>query len=173
MRAASVLGALAVALVVQTSLAGLSFRSAGLVNLVLVTVVYVAIAFGPVAGLLAGTAGGLVQDSLSGGIVGIGGLSKTLVGFVVGVLSAQFIVSQPLPRFVMFVGATVAHELCFQALLALVESHALVLKYSTLLTQAVVNGVIGILAFYTVEQSPTMIARRRARRATLGRRGGY
>ena len=39
-------------------------------------------------------------------------------------LGAQFIVSQPLPRFVMFVGATFAHELCFQALHALVESRA-------------------------------------------------
>ena len=62
--------------------------------------------------MLAGTVGGLVQDVLAGGIVGIGGLAKTLVGFVVGVLGAQFIVSQPLPRFVMFVGATVVHEAC-------------------------------------------------------------
>jgi len=171
MRAAGVLAALAVALLVQTTLAGVSFRSAGLVNLVLVAVVYVAIGYGPVAGLLAGTAGGLVQDALSGGIVGIGGLSKTLVGFVVGVLSAQFIVSQPLPRFVMFVGATLAHEVCFQALLALVESRPFAVSYSAILTQAAINGTIGIFAFYLVEQSPTMIARRRARRATLGRRG--
>ena len=84
------------------------------VNLVLVAVVYVALAFGAVTGLLAGTAGGLAQDALAGGIVGIGGLSKTLVGFVVGVLGAQFIVSQPVPRFVMFVGATFVHELCFR-----------------------------------------------------------
>ena len=170
MRAAAVLGALVVALLVQTSLAGISFRSAGLVNLVLVAVVYVAIGYGPVAGLLAGTAGGLVQDALSGGIVGIGGLSKTLVGFVVGVLSAQFIVSQPLPRLVMFVGATIAHELCFQALYALVESRAFAMSSSAVLTQAVINGAIGILAFQVVEKSPTMVARRRARRATLGRR---
>ena len=91
------------------------------VNFVLVAVVYVALAFGAVTGLLAGTAGGLVQDALANGIVGIGGLSKTIVGFFVGVLGAQFIVSQPMPRFVMFVGATFAHELLFQALYALIE----------------------------------------------------
>ncbi len=54
-------------------------------------------------------------------LVGIGGLSKTLMGFLVGVLGAQFIVSQTMPRFVMFVGATFLHEVVFEALHALVE----------------------------------------------------
>ena len=76
-------------------------------NLVLVAVVYRRAGFGAVAGLLAGTVGGLAQDALAGGIVGIGGLSKTIVGFLVGVLGAQFIVSTPVPRFVMFVGGDV------------------------------------------------------------------
>ena len=66
-----------------------------------------------------------MQDALAGGIVGIGGLAKTIVGFLVGVLGAQFIVSTPLPRFVMFVGATFVHELCFQGLYALVESRGI------------------------------------------------
>ncbi len=112
MKAAGVLLALAGALALQTTLAGLTIGGGTAVNLVLVAVVYAALAFGPVPGLLAGSAGGLVQDALAGGIIGIGGLSKTIVGFVVGVLGAQFIVSQTLPRLVMFVGATVVHELC-------------------------------------------------------------
>ncbi len=77
--------------------------------------IYLALAFGPVAGLFAGAAGGLVQDALAGGVIGVGGFSKTLVGFVVGVLGAQFIVSQSLPRLVMFVSGTLIHELCYQA----------------------------------------------------------
>ncbi len=88
----------------------------------LVAVIYVALAFGPVAGLLAGSTGGLVQDALAGGIVGVGGFSKTLVGFLVGLLGAQFIVAQSLPRLVMFVSGTLVHELCYQALYALVET---------------------------------------------------
>jgi rod shape-determining protein MreD len=140
------------------------------VNLVLVAVVYVALAFGPVTGMLAGTAGGLVQDALSGGLVGIGGLSKTIVGFFVGVLGAQFIVSQPLPRFVMFVGATVVHELIYHALHALVESRGVSVQYSAVLTQAVVNGAVGIVAFQVVEGAPGLWQRRHARRASIGRR---
>ena len=34
--------------------------------------------------MLAGTLGGLLQDVLAGGIVGVGGLVKTLVGFADG-----------------------------------------------------------------------------------------
>ncbi len=67
------------------------------------------------------------------------------------VLGAQFIVAQPLPRFVMFVGGTFVHELCYQALYALVESRAFRMPWSAALTQAVINGVIGILAFQIVE----------------------
>ncbi len=170
MKTAGVLVALAAALALQTTLAGLTIRGAGSVNLVLVAVVYVALAYGPVTGLLAGTAGGLAQDALAGAIVGIGGLSKTLIGFVVGVLSAQFIVSQPLPRFVMFVGATFVHELCFQALYALVESRGVSMQYSAVFTQAIVNGVIGIVAFQVVEVGPGLLQGRRARRSSLSRR---
>ncbi len=170
MKTAVVLVALAAALALQTTLAGLTIRSAGSVNLVLVAVVYVALASGPVTGLLAGAAGGLAQDALAGAIVGIGGLSKTLIGFVVGVLGAQFIVSQPLPRFVMFVGATFVHELCFQALYALVESRGFSLQFSTVLTQAIVNGVVGIVAFQVVEVGPGLLQGRRARRSSLSRR---
>jgi len=170
MRAAGVLGALVASLLVQTILAGISMKAGGLVNLVLVAVVYVALGFGAVTGLLTGTAGGLAQDALSGGIVGIGGLSKTLVGFIVGVLGAQFIVSRPFPRFVMFVAATMLHDLCFRALYALAESRPFLFPLSAVLTQAVINGLVGIAAFGVVENTPGMIERRRARRASLGRR---
>ena len=163
MKAAGVLLALAVALVLQTTLAGMSLQGATVVNLVLVAIVYVALAFGAVTGMLAGTAGGLIQDALAGGIIGLGSMSKTLVGFVVGVLGAQFIVTHTLPRFVMFVGATFLHELSFQGLQALVEMRPFGLDYSATLTQAAVNGLVGILAFQLVELTPGMLERRRAR----------
>jgi rod shape-determining protein MreD len=133
-------------------------------------VIYVALAVGAVSGLLAGTAGGLAQDALAGGLVGVGGLSKTLVGFFVGVLGAQFIVSQPVPRFVMFVGATFAHELIFQALYALIESRAFTVQYSALLIQALVNAAVGVLAFQVVEGAPGILQRRQSRGAVFGRR---
>lgn len=164
------LAALAAAIVLQATLSGMWMSAGTRVNLVLVAIVYVALAFGAVTGLLAGTAGGLAQDALAGGIVGIGGLSKTIVGFFVGVLGAQFIVSQPLPRFVMFVGATFVHELCFQAVYALVESRSFTMQYSAVLLQAVVNAVIGVLAFQLVEGAPGLLQRRHSGGGFFGRR---
>lgn len=171
MKGVAVTAALIVALLFQTTLAGMSLEAGTLVNFVLVAVVTVALMLGALTGVLAGAAGGLVQDAIAGGIVGIGGLSKTLVGFLVGVLGAQFIVSQPAPRFVMFVGATLLHELCFQSLYALVEGHALRFAWTTLFTKAAINGLIGILAFQVIEGAPRWNQRRYARGgATFSRR---
>jgi len=84
-KAAGVTLAIALALVLQTTLARFIVRGTVAVDLVLVVVVYVALSSGSTTGLLAGTVAGLIQDSLSTGLIGIGGLAKTLVGFLAGI----------------------------------------------------------------------------------------
>ena len=64
---------------------------------------------------------GLVQDSLSSSVIGIGGLAKTIVGFLAGIIGSQFIVAQSLPRFVVFFGATVLHAIVFMGLYVLLD----------------------------------------------------
>jgi rod shape-determining protein MreD len=157
-------------LALQATLSGLMIGGTIAVNLVLVAVVYLALAFGPVTGILAGTVAGLAQDALAGGIVGIGGISKTLIGFVVGVLSAQFNLSTTVPRLVMFVAATFVHELMFEGLHAVVGGRHFGLQYSATLAQALVNGLVGISIFLIVEQGPEAVQRRRMRRGTFGRK---
>ena len=118
MRAARVALAIAIALALQTTLAHTLTGATTTVDLMLVAVVYVALTGGSVAGLAAGAIGGLVQDALSTtgasvvavgsgvvaakSIIGIGGLAKTVVGFVAGIVGTQFIVVRPLPRFLVF-----------------------------------------------------------------------
>ena len=51
----------------------------------------------------------------------IGGLAKTLVGFLAGIIGTQFIVAQPLPRFCVFFGATVLHALVFMGLYVVLD----------------------------------------------------
>ena len=170
MKTAVVVVAIAVALVAQATLSGLFVGGTVAVNLVLVAVVYLALAYGAMTGLLVGTVGGLAQDAYAGGIVGIGGIAKTLVGFVVGVLAAQFNLSTTVPRLVMFVAATFVHDLLFEALQAIASGRHFSLKLSAVLLQALVNGLIGIAAFLLVENGPQVLANRRMRRASLSKR---
>ena len=162
MRAAAVVLATALALALQTTLARFVIRGTVAVDLVLVVVVYAALAGSPVTGLLAGTAGGLAQDALSGGLVGVGGFAKTLVGFLVGVVGSQFIVAQSLTRFVVFFAATMMHTACFYGLYALIEPRGF--PVIAVLTQAIGNGVVGVAAFQVAAMMPGLAVRRRARR---------
>jgi rod shape-determining protein MreD len=170
MKAVAVIAGLIFALMLQTTLGGLSLQAGTRVNFVLIAVVFISLTLGPVPGLLAGMVGGIAQDAVGGGILGAGGISKTVIGFVVGVFGSQFIVSQPVPRFVIFVAATVVHELCFQALYAVAETHGFRFHYREVLTQAAVNGIVGIAAFWLVEKAPGMMQRRESRRAGFSRR---
>jgi rod shape-determining protein MreD len=169
-KTAVVLLALALALVLQTTLSGMMVGGTLAVNLVLVAVVYLALAYGAVTGMLAGTIGGLTQDALAGGIVGIGGMTKTIIGFAVGVLGAQFNLSSTVPRLVMFVAATFVHELMFEGLHAMIGGRPFALQWSATLVQALVNGLVGVTVFLLVERGPEAVQRRRMSRGTFGRK---
>jgi rod shape-determining protein MreD len=161
--------AAALAITLQTTLARYLPGGAGAVDLVLVVVVYAALAAGPATGLLAGTLAGLVQDTLASGIIGIGALAKTAVGFLAGVVGTQFIVTQALPRFVVFFGATVVHAAIFMGLYELLELREFGTPYAAIVGQALGNALVGIVAFQTVESLPGAIERRRATRTRMRR----
>jgi rod shape-determining protein MreD len=163
-RIAAALAAIAVALAMQTTLAGLVIRGTAALDLVLIVVVYIAITSGPVTGLLAGTVGGLLQDALSGGIIGIGGLAKTVVGFGAGVLGTQFIVTAPLPRFIVFVAGTVLHAVVFIGLYTLLDLRQFPSPVAAVAGQAIGNGFLGVMGALVAEWLPGFLARRRAGR---------
>jgi rod shape-determining protein MreD len=168
-RAAGIVAAVAVALALQTTLSRLAIRSTVAVDLVLVVVVYVALTSGPASGLLTGAFAGLVQDSLSYSVIGIGGLAKTIVGFLAGIIGSQFIVAQSLPRFVVFFGATVLHAIVFMGLYVLLGLRQFGTPYAAVAGQAAANAVIGVVAFQLVELLPGAVERRRARGTRLRR----
>jgi rod shape-determining protein MreD len=164
MRGLIAAGALVVAVLAQTMLRGLTWRETPAVDLVLVAVVYLGLVGGPVAGLLAGTAAGLVQDALSSGILGIGGLAKTVVGFLVGRFGTQFIVTATVPRLVTFAAATAAHAVIFMGLYSLLGLRSFPSPYAAVAVQALGNGLVGVAGFYLADWLPRALDRRRARR---------
>jgi rod shape-determining protein MreD len=168
-RAAGVILAVVAALALQTTLARFLVRGAAAIDLVLVVVVYVALISGPATGLLTGTFAGLIQDALSHGIIGIGGLAKTIVGFLAGVVGTQFIVANSLPRFVVFFGATVLHAVVFMGLYVLLDVRHFGTPYAAVAGQATANAIVGVVAFQLVELLPGAVERRRAARSRLRR----
>jgi len=163
-RALRLVAALAAAVVLQTTLADYFAQGALGVDLVLVVVVYVALTSGPVAGLLAGTVGGLVQDALSSGILGMKGLAKTLVGFLAGRFGTQFIVTATVPRFLVFAAASAAHAGIFMGLYALLGVRSFPNPFAAIAVQALGNGLLGVVGFELAEWVPRMLERRRSGR---------
>ena len=164
MRGAAVVVAIALALALQTTLARFVIGGTAAIDLVLVVVVYVALTTGPVTGLLAGSVAGLIQDALSSGVIGIGGLAKSIVGFLAGVIGQQFIVTAALPRFVMFVAATVAHAVVFMGLYMVLDLRTFSSPYAAVFSQSIGNAVAGMIAFTIIEALPGVMERRRMRR---------
>lgn len=169
MKVAGVILAVAVALVLQTTLAGFAVSNTVAVDLALVVVVYVALSWGPVTGLLTGAFAGLVQDALASGVIGIGGLAKTVVGFLAGIVGTQFIVAQPLPRFVVFFSATVLHAVIFMGLYVLLDLRQFGTPYAAVVGQAAANATVGVVAFQLVELLPGAVERRRMQKTRLRR----
>ena len=164
MKAAGVFLAIALALALQTTLARFVIGGTAALDLVLVVVVYVALTTGPVSGMLAGSVAGIIQDALSSGVIGIGGLAKSIVGFAAGVIGQQFIVTAALPRFVMFLAASVAHAAVFMGLYVLLGLRTFPSPWAAILSQAAGNAVVGMIAFTIIEGLPGMVERRRMRR---------
>lgn len=178
MRVIGLVVMMAVALALQTSLTRFFTPGAGLVDLVFVAVVFIALSSGPAAGLLAGAVAGLAQDTLSASgtlqvvvgasmvttrsIVGIGGLAKTVVGFVAGVVGSQFIVARPLPRALVFFTATVAHAIIFLGLYRLIDRGYEQATLGAIFSQAGANALVGVLVFQVADTLPVFVDKRRS-----------
>jgi rod shape-determining protein MreD len=140
-------------------------------DLVLVGVVFVSLQAGPVAGMLAGTIGGIMLDLFSGGLVGVGGLLKTLIGFFAGSLGTRLVVAKPYARALIVGAATIAHSFFAMGLQAVIHQEWLGVAWTAMLGETALNIVAGYLAFLAIEAVPGAVSRGRTRqRSAWGRR---
>ena len=171
MRLASVLTTVLLAVTVQAVLARYTVGGQWAFDLVLVGVVYAALRWGPVAGILAGTVGGLLQDLLAGTIVGVGGLSKTVVGFAAGTIGAQFVLARSGVRTAVVLGATLVHRLMIQAIMGVIAQQWPDPAWAALAGELVINGAVAFVAFQVTDAAPGLVERGRlSRRSSLSRR---
>ena len=98
----ALIGKFAVALIAVVVIQGIlsfKFKIFGYFDLPLIFSVYYGFTIGnPVASIVIGSSLGLMQDSLSGAVLGANGLSKTLIGFFAATAGSKFAVDQPVAR---------------------------------------------------------------------------
>jgi rod shape-determining protein MreD len=167
----SLLVTMVIGVTLQVTLARYTVGGSWVFDFVLVGVVFAGLQWGPTAGLAAGTMGGLLQDLLSGEVVGVSGLVKTVVGFVAGVIGTQFVLTRAHGRSIIVAGATIVHRLLMLALVGLIEQDWPGVSWSALLWETGLNTLTGFLVFQATSALPGVMARQRAnRRSSLGRR---
>jgi rod shape-determining protein MreD len=171
MKLSRVLLTIVVAVTLQVTLARFTVGGRWVFDFVLVGVVYAALLWGPVAGMLAGTLGGLVQDSLSGGVIGIGGVVKTIVGYGSGVVGTQFVLTRPRGRTLVVAASSVVHRVAIMLLFAIIEGRWSGVPWGAILGETVINAVSGLMLFHAHDAFPGAMARgRMSRRSSLSRR---
>src|SRR5215831_16139672 len=93
------LAAALIAVVVMQGILSFKFKVFGYFDLPLIFSVFYGFTLGnPVASVLIGSSLGLMQDSLSGVVLGANGLSKTLIGFFAAIAVSKFAVDQTITR---------------------------------------------------------------------------
>lgn len=170
MKTSRIILAMIAALVAQTALVRVVAGDQAPVDLILIVVVFAALSRGPVVGLWTGTFAGLFQDVLSGGIIGVSGLAKSIAGVLVGIMASQFIVATGWHRLAVLVAASVIHTFCFLGVYVLLGTASPLATVTYVLIQAVTNGVVGIAAAAVIRSTPGALRRVRQGRSPLGRR---
>ncbi|HET7746911.1 MAG TPA: rod shape-determining protein MreD, partial [Vicinamibacteria bacterium] len=141
------------ALLVQTVLGLLSPTAARVLDPFLILTVYCGLVGGPSHGMLAGAAAGWVQDVHFGGpILGLSGLTRTLIGFTVGVGTARFHLGEPLARVLVLMVATLADALLLRWLAGAFDVQTASLSPLGLLLRSGVTAAAGLVLFETVDR---------------------
>src|SRR5262245_44782781 len=140
-----------IAVVVVQGILSFRFKFFTYLDLPLVCSVYYGFTLGnPIASIVLGSTLGLMQDSLSGAVLGTNGFSKTLIAFLAASASWKFNVDQPITRsFALFL-FSIADGLLVTILGLMVGSTANA-SYSTALggwlLSAAFNTVLGLALF--------------------------
>jgi rod shape-determining protein MreD len=151
--------ALLVAFLLQSALTHVVPRQARMVDLFVLVLVYCGLVGGETHAMLAGAAGGWVQDvQFGGGIVGLSGLTKVLVGFGVGLSGSRFQLTEPGARVLVLFAATLVDALIFERLASAFDVRVQTLSLGGLFTRAALNAALGGVLFFYVDRH---LARRR------------
>ena len=136
-----------VAIAVFTFFSTISVHLIQMINVFSLVVIYFASTEGEVQGALLGTVCGLIQDSLSLGVFGVAGISKTVMGFSAGFIAKRINVA-PSPRRFVFIFVLIGMEIVLWSLLySLIYSKDLAAGKGLLFLQPLITSIAGTILF--------------------------
>ena len=140
-----------IAVVVMQGILSFKFKVFGYFDLPLICAVYYGFTMGrPVASIVIGSSLGLMQDGLSGAVLGANGLSKTLIGFFAATAGTKFAIDQPITRVLALFLFSVGDDLLV-TILGLMVGPASTATYSGAvgdwLLSATFNTLLGLVLF--------------------------
>src|SRR5262245_2236711 len=139
-----------IAVVVIQGILSFKFKVFGYFDLPLICCIYYGFTLGnPVASILIGSALGLMQDSLSGAVLGANGLSKTLIGFFAATAGTKFAVDQLITRVFALFLFSLGDDLLVTILALMVGTGSTPTStgLSTWLLSATFNMLFGLVLF--------------------------
>ena len=124
-----------------------------MLDLPLVCVLYLTIAKESLVWtVLTGTGVGFLQDSLSLGALGMNGLTKISIGFLVYLANSVFAIDRLATRGAMLLLSSVMASLYFSLLRILFLNREEVIDVRLLLASGVLNACIGLFIFYLFDR---------------------
>lgn len=149
-----IVGKFAVVLITTVIIQGIlafKFRVFGYFDLPLICSVYYGFILGnPIASILIGSSLGLMQDSLSGAVLGSNGFSKTVIGFLAASAGSKFNVDQPITRVFALFLFSIGDGLLVSILGLMVDSGSNATNSSNVgswLLSATFNTLLGLALF--------------------------
>ena len=139
---------------IQTTWLGM-FSIAGVIpDLALIWVVYCGVHCTRTMGIGSGIAMGILQDSLSGGLLGLNTLSKSLIGFFFAALKDKFFVEGVVPIAFFLAASSLFDGLVFYFSMntVLKGEVASSFLYQSLPAYSIYNGIVGPVLFLLFNQ---------------------
>jgi rod shape-determining protein MreD len=141
------------ALLLQSALSQVLPPAARLFDPFLLVLVYCGLSFGESHAMLTGAVAGWVQDVHFGGpVLGLSGLTRVLLGFMVGLAATRFQLTEAGPRGLVLLGAAVFDTLFMWGLASTFDVAVTPPTASGLALRAFVNAGLGMLLFELLER---------------------
>ena len=102
--------------------------------------------------MLLSVTSGFVQDAFSNGILGMNAFSKTVVAYFLSIVSSRLMIKHPMVIMLLIVMATLVDLAIIRGLHQLFGLKLSVLHFKGVLAACILNMLVGISAFQSVDR---------------------